>query len=276
MDGDRAATVTVHGDVVVKVHRGGTDPHELAARLRIASGWDCLLSPLSTHPEAVTGPAGERWLTRWPRVQPVPQRPEALPWPEAGGLLATLHRAPLPAGDDIPGHGAVRRLRRALDALPAGAPAAVRQAAAALPPRAWRAAAPDRPRSVVHGDFHLGQLGRAVDGRWLLIDVDDLGAGDPAWDLARPAGFWTSGLIPDDDWWAFLTAYRRAGGPATPASGDPWPALDPYARAAVVQAAAAGEARAAGDETQVALLAACARMPSAQLEKNSRPKPPLR
>ena len=52
----------------------------------------------------------------------------------------------------------------------------------------------------------------------MLIDVDDLGVGDPAWDLARPAGFWAAGLIPDDDWATFLDAYRDAGGPALPPS----------------------------------------------------------
>jgi aminoglycoside phosphotransferase (APT) family kinase protein len=90
--------------------------------------------------------------------------------------------------------------------------------------------------TLVHGDFHLGQLGRRA-GPWVLLDVDDLGAGDPAWDLARPAGFWAAGLIPDDDWAAFVDSYRDAGGAALPA-GDPWPVLDPFARAAVVQAAA--------------------------------------
>ena len=103
-----------------------------------------------------------------------------------------------------------------------------------------------------------GQLGRRA-GQWLLIDVDDLGVGDPAWDLARPAGFWAAGLIPDDDWTTFLDAYRDAGGPAVPA-GDPWPVLEPFARAAVVHAAAAGVAHGDDDETQSALLAACQRM----------------
>ncbi|CQD02141.1 phosphotransferase family protein [Mycolicibacterium conceptionense] len=103
-------------------------------------------------------------------------------------------------------------------------------------------------------------------GHWRLIDVDDLGLGDPAWDLARPAGFWAAGLIPDADWLSFLDAYRDAGGPALPA-GDPWPVLEPFARAAVIHAAAT-------DPDDELLTAACARMP--QLEKNSRPKPCLR
>jgi aminoglycoside phosphotransferase (APT) family kinase protein len=104
----------------------------------------------------------------------------------------------------------------------------------------------------VHGDWHLGQLGRqSATAPWLLIDVDDLGVGDPAWDLARPAGFWAAGLIPDDDWAAFLQSYRDAGGPAVP-HGDPWRELDPFARAAMIQAAA--------NDPDDELLAACERM----------------
>ena len=131
--------------------------------------------------------------------------------------------------------------------------ATVRRAAAELPPDVWRAGSRDRPTTLVHGDWHLGQLGRrfALEP-WQLIDIDDLGAGDPVWDLARPAGFWAAGLIPDDDWTTFLAAYRDAGGPALPAS-DPWPVLEPFARAAVVQAAAHHP----DDEL---LLAACTRM----------------
>ena len=119
--------VTVDGDTVVKIHRAGTNPQELAARLRIASGSGCLLTPLSVDPEAISASGEERWRTRWPRITPIPQYPEALPWSEAGALLATLHREPIPASDDIPAHGAVRSLRRALAALPAGAPPALPQ-----------------------------------------------------------------------------------------------------------------------------------------------------
>ena len=43
--------------------------------------------------------------------------------------------------------------------------------------------------------------------------------------------------IPDDDWATFVQAYRVAGDRRCP-TGDPWPVLDPFARAAVVQAAA--------------------------------------
>lgn len=221
----------VGGDAVVtKVHRPGTNPRTLATRLRIAAESGSLLSALSSAPE----PVGDRWQTRWPLVEVVAPQPECLPWDDAARLLASLHREALP--DRVPTHGWPQRLRRAVDA--ARGDATVLAAAAALPDTVWRAGSADRPATLVHGDWHLGQLGRrSAEAPWVLIDVDDLGVGDPAWDLARPAGFWAAGLIPDADWSTFLDAYRDAGGPAL-SGGDPWPVLEPFARAAVVQAAA--------------------------------------
>ncbi|GAY13891.1 phosphotransferase [Mycobacterium sp. shizuoka-1] len=254
------ADIGIDGAVVIKVHRVGTDPVDLAVRLHIAArlgGADgALLAPLSVEPQAVDDQEGRRWCTRWPRVDTVPKRPADVPWAQAGELLALLHLASY--REDLP-HGGAARILRAVHRLPVDAPAVIRRAAASLSDRAWHAGSPVRPRTLVHGDFHLGQLGRSADGRWRLIDVDDLGVGDPAWDLARPAGFWAAGLIPDGDWGSLLAGYRAAGGPAVPVSGDPWPALEPLARAAVVQAAATG-AHQAPDETQVELLAACERM----------------
>jgi aminoglycoside phosphotransferase (APT) family kinase protein len=250
------AEIVVDGDghdaVVYKLHRPGTDPRHLAVRLLVAAGSQALLSPLSAVPEAVGG----RWRTVWPYVETVVPQPEYLPWSEAGGLLARLHNEALRSDGPlmrIPSHGWPQRMRRAMDVLRARPDATIWRAAAALPDAAWRAGSPGRPKTVVHGDFHLGQLGRRDGGGpWLLIDVDDLGVGDPAWDLARPAGFWAAGLIPDDDWAAFVDAYRDAEGPALPA-GDPWPVIEAFARAAVVQAAV----HQPDDEL---LLAACARM----------------
>jgi hypothetical protein len=263
------ADITTDGEVVVKVHRTGTNPRALATRLGIAARLkpaDVLLAPVSPRPESV----GTRLCSRWPLVQTVAEDPLTIPWPDAGRLLARLHTA---AADIRLPHGGPARLRRALDRIRNAHAEILRRAAAALPEVVWRAGSPQRPRTLVHGDFHLGQLGRPSPSQpWVLIDVDDLGVGDPAWDLSRPAGFWAAGLIPDEDWTVFLDSYREAGGPALP-PGDPWPVLEPFARAAVVQAAASGIGQ-PGDETQAALLAACARMP--QLEKNSRPKPPLR
>jgi aminoglycoside phosphotransferase (APT) family kinase protein len=245
---DAGATIVVDGDVVAKTHRPGTDPQALRQRLRVAARSDCLLSPLDPDPE----PAGERWVTRWPRVDVVAPDPEAVPWAEAGRLLARLHREPMV--DFALPHGGPDRLARALARLDDGPDAEmIRLAAAGLP----AADAPDRPITLVHGDFHLGQLGwcRSQLGRhlgaWVLIDVDDLGVGDPAADLPRPAGFWAAGLLPDADWHRFVDGYREEHGPALP-PGDPWPVLEPFARAAVVGAAA--------NRPDELLLAACARM----------------
>ena len=241
------AEIVVDGDVVYKLHRPGTDPRNLAIRLRIAAESQSLLAPLDTAPERV----GMGWRTRWPRVETVVPQPECLPWAEAGQLLAGLHTEPVRRR--VPPHGWPLRLRRAVDQLRENGHLAIRRAAVGLPDAVWRAGSPGRPTTLVHGDWHLGQLGRrSANAPWTLIDIDDLGVGDPAWDLARPAGFWAAGLVPDDDWTTFLEAYRDAGGPAAP-FGDPWPVLEPFARAAVFQAAA----NSPGDEL---LLAACARM----------------
>jgi hypothetical protein len=238
------ADVTVDGDVVLKLHRPGTGPQALRQRLRVAARSACLLSPMDLEPEQV----GDRWQTRWPRVYVVTPDPTTLPWADAGRLLARLHREPL-HGFTL-AHGGPDRLARALARLGHGPDAdVIRRAGEGLPD----AGAAGRPITLVHGDFHLGQLGRQRN-RLLLIDHDDLGVGDPAVDLARPAGFWAAGLLPDADWHTFTASYRDAGGPALP-PGDPWPVLDPFARAAVVAAAA-------NHPDDPLLLAACRRMPS--------------
>ncbi|MDV9200199.1 aminoglycoside phosphotransferase family protein, partial [Streptomyces sp. Wh19] len=107
----------------------------------------------------------------------------------------------------------------------------------------------------------------APHGPWLLIDVDDAGLGDPAWDLARPAAWYAAGILPPEVWLRFLDAYRAAGGPAVCAEGDPWPDLDVPARALTVQAAALAFAKSAvedrtPDEVEETMIDACARIAS--------------
>lgn len=212
------------GDVVAKAHALGTDAAGLSARMRIAADLPgVMLAPVTPSPV----PVGDRLVTVWPYGSPVSQEdPDKAPWEESAVLLARLHSQPC-AG---PVSTAPDRILRAVHELPPSAPGAdvVLRAFATLPSL-------DLPGSaLIHGDYHLGQLVHRDE--WLLIDVDDLGIGSPAWDLARPAALYAAGILPADLWTRFLDAYRSAGGIGLP--GEPWAVLDVPARAFVVQMAA--------------------------------------
>ncbi|MFD4026902.1 phosphotransferase [Streptomyces sp. NPDC058576] len=266
-------TVVRSGAIVAKAHAADTDREALAARIALAAApqlTGILLPPLTAPaPAAPTA----RPVSLWPLGTPVdPTDPDAAPWAEAADLLARLHRTeppfPLPPmRGPAKAARAVARMRAALPGDAAVLP--VLAGWRALP--AWaRGEAPapaHRSRFLCHGDLHLGQLVRhpMPDGPWLLIDVDDAGAGDPAWDLGRPAAWYAAGLLAPDDWSAFLDAYRSARGPAVPAVGDPWPALDVAARALTVQTAAVALAKCAAeqrnpDEHEQLVIESCARI----------------
>nr|WP_194815777.1 phosphotransferase [Nocardia sp. XZ_19_385] len=234
----------------------------------------------------------------WEEAAALLARLHALPIPPEHRVNCATHPLdPLPAaGGPARVRRAMNRLEAAKDAVDAAAGAVVRRAFAGLPkstaglpefasglpefasglsesavgPSEITAGLPAAPRRrlLVHGDFHLGQLIRLPDvaeNPWRLVDIDDIGRGDPAWDLARPAAFYAAGILEPVAWERFLGAYRRAGGPAVPADGDPWPALELPARAVVIQAAAlavaaAGLAGRALDDIDTALVDACRRI----------------
>ncbi|MFK4101864.1 phosphotransferase family protein [Streptomyces sp. NPDC019531] len=264
------ATVVRHADTVAKAHAPDTVPAELAPRLATATqNPGILLPPLSLTPVDLHG----RLVTFWPYGAPVdPENPDAAPWESAATLLAHLHRTPAPPGlppmrGPVKAALAVARLLSATRQQLNPAVAPVLRAWSALPEWARAETPMSDSTTLCHGDLHLGQLVRhpAPDGPWRLIDVDDLGVGEPAWDLARPAAWYACGLLAPEDWVRFLGAYRAAGGPAVPAVGDPWPALDIPARALTVQTAARAVAKAAAadrplDDVERAVVDACDRM----------------
>ncbi len=246
--------VYICAGVIVKLHGVGTDLGRLSRRLHAIGGMDMdrlWIQPLSYTP--ISAPA-DRLATVWPRVT-VLSTIDRPPWTEVGSLLARLHR--MPVADDPPRLGGHSRLARAIAYLRQAGGSDLGWLVDLGQSLAERLEHPART-TLAHGDFHLGQLGHTPLRRsWKLLDVDDFGIGDPAWDLARPAGFWAAGLLDDDAWHTFLSAYREAGGPAVPADGDPWPALDLPARAAVLVAAVQALRTPHSEDTAGLLLDAC-------------------
>lgn len=220
------------GEVVVKAHSARDDAESLRVRLRAAASAavsGVMLAPL--HPEVLT--ASGRAVTVWPAGRPVSQDdPGAAPWEEGARLLGTLHAIPLTLLPPLPPAGGPARAARAVGRMSGDGPVEqlIRRAFKELPESA------PAPGLLTHGDWHLGQL--VHRDRWLLIDVDDLGVGDPAWDLARPAAWYAAGLLDPAVWERFLGAYLASGGPALGRGDDPWRRLDVPARALTVQLAA--------------------------------------
>ncbi|MEU7074124.1 aminoglycoside phosphotransferase family protein [Streptomyces narbonensis] len=262
-------TVVRHGRLVAKAHAPDTDREAHRARLALAAHPDVagvLLPPLPLPvPPQGGAELDGRPVSVWPYGSPVaPDDPDAAPWEEAARLLALLHRTPPPR---LPEMRAPLKVSLAVDRMLRTAPD---HPAAAIVLSAWRTiprGGDPGPRLLCHGDFHLGQLVREPrpvgDGPWRLIDVDDLGLGDPAWDLARPAAWFAAGILPPEVWSRFLDAYKEADGPAV--GDDPWAQLDVPARALTVQTAALAVAKSTVecrplDEVEDVMIDTCGRI----------------
>ncbi|MEU3749532.1 aminoglycoside phosphotransferase family protein [Streptomyces narbonensis] len=266
-------TVVRHGPLVAKAHAPDTDPEAHRARLALAAHPDVagvLLPPLPLPVPSQGGAELDgRAVSVWPYGSPVaPDDPDAAPWEEAARLLALLHRTPPPElAPRLPSMRAPLKVSLAVDRMLRTAPD---HPAAATVLSAWRTipgGGDSGPRLLCHGDFHLGQLVREPrpvgGGPWRLIDVDDLGLGDPAWDLARPAAWFAAGILPPEVWSRFLGAYQEADGPAVGA--DPWVQLDVPARALTVQTAALAVAKSTAerrtlDEVEDVMIDTCGRI----------------
>ncbi len=284
------------GEVVLKAHADTADPDHLAARLRFAARpalRPVLLTPLELAPAPGTYAVrlGAHQVSAWPAGANLgTEDADDAPWEQAAALLARLHRVPVSPTDltELPPATVLRRLTDRVTRLrrhvghplvdpvlaawatltepsPSTPPPAPAPASTTPPsPPAIRAG---RPTTVIHGDWHFGQLVALPAAGWRIIDVDDLGLGDPAWDLARPAAWFATGLLPVEMWARFLDAYAACDGPAVADPDDPWAALDLPARALTVEYAAtavaahlAADPETGPDEVGLAFVDACARI----------------
>ncbi len=267
------ATVVRHAGIVAKAHAADADPAELALRVTVAARLPGILLP-PARPDARRAARSARHVlaVRHPCGPGGPGR--GRPGRPRPPLLARLHRTPAPIA--VPPHARPREGRASRRPPPDRRPAPPPPPPPCCtpgppsPPGPGRGGPPCRTRTPSATATSTSASSYATprpEGPWLLIDVDDLGTGVPAWDLARPAAWYACGLLSPDDWHRFLTAYRAAGGPAVPPHGDPWPALDVPARALTAQTAAWAVAKAAAadrplDEVERSLVDACARMAS--------------
>ena len=265
------ALVAHLGDVVVKVHHPRTDPAALAARLAAVTGLaahDLFVQPLAatTTVEPADGPARHRLAAgRGARSGRTTSCRGLRPGPCS--LACTALRCPVERAPAS--HGGGERLARAVrrvESLPIGDDdrAPPRRHSAPVSSRSWARPRPARASAPERWCTATGTSGSwlASTAGWRLLDVDDVGPGDPAWDLGRPAGFWAAGLLGDEDWHAFLDGYRASGGPGVPPDGDPWPRLDLPARCAVFVATVRelGVQPTHSENSASDLLQACARM----------------
>lgn len=227
--------------LVLKVHRPGTSPVELTQRLAAAAASEELLSPIELQPISLPRPIVQLLQSGslgslWPRVETLsPETPAVeLPWGEGGLLLSRLHTRAAP---QVPAGGIGRALRALawLECSRGESAEPVLAAAATLPAPELTFAG----GTLIHGDYHFGQLGRPAGvAQWRLLDVDEVGTGAPLSDLGRIAALFAVGAIGPAQWQDFVAGYRAGPSGLLGAAGPIWHLVDPHARWAVVIAAA--------------------------------------
>ncbi|WP_176736432.1 phosphotransferase family protein [Oligoflexus tunisiensis] len=264
------------GSVVVKAHAPGTHADNLRARLELLFHEPMQKIFLTPLHHDVWHVSGQLLATLWPVGVPLEGHLGTAPWDKAACLLAQLHSLTITSTQHarkLPRCRAMKKVGQTLAQLEDAGSDPTDPAVKAVLSAARTLNLDDDDgelTTMVHGDWHFGQLLSLTRGdhdTLRLIDPDDMGLGDPAWDLARPAAFFAAGLIPPDVWMSFLKHYRNAGGPAIPEDGDPWLTLEKPARALIVQCAASALIRARRKKRSILdaerpLLEACQRIAS--------------
>ncbi len=168
---------------------GSTTAHgRVAGSLRVTR-WLANRGYPTVRPASVPG---QPWLIRQHTVsvwQLEDVADDAATGAELGGLLAELHRQPVPPFEvrrlDDPLTSVAAALDRAPDAIPDEDVAWLQRRVTELR-ETWRSLDHTRPACLVHGDAHPNNVLRLNDGRLLLSDWDHVAIGPPEWDLIQP------------------------------------------------------------------------------------------
>ncbi|MBP9708853.1 MAG: phosphotransferase [Oligoflexales bacterium] len=237
-----SAYVVKYGNIVAKIHSTSTDIIELKSRIDLIgqeSICNFFLQPLLRKVEIVKG----RLLTLWPAgLTSESASVDRLDWKEHALLLAEFHKASFRIENKeqvLAKAGNEFRLQRMHSRFQASKNCKEKNyvlGAFSTLTFADSKHGQNNACHVIHGDWHPGQVVQYNDNA-KLIDIDDVGIGNPAWDLARPAAWYLASFLSDSIWQDFLDSYRDAGGPAIKGK-NPWEFLELPARTVVIQSAA--------------------------------------
>lgn len=231
------------GNVVVKIYNQKSLLQHVETSLTLIASReanDLFLQPLCRHVFQIE----DRLFTVWPAAEThLPNSVDQFEWVESAQLLASLHnlsvrtkRLVRPAG----WLGRLGHLKTKIEACRAF-PDERKTLLAALEtlPRFSSTTWHENNTSLVHGDWHPGQVVRSSN-QLKLIDCDDVGLGNPMWDLARVAGWSLAGVISHEVWTSFFNHYAAARQLTNQQIETVWQNLELPARAATILSAATG------------------------------------